>query len=716
MKIELSLQAGFCYGVRRSVDGLNELLAAGQRLTMLGPLIHNPQVVDRFLQRGARLAMTADEIQEGIVVVASHGTSPSVLAELAARGLAVADLSCPDVAKVHQRAAEHDGALILVGERDHPELLATRAWAKGEVFFIENESAVENLPASLSSPLVLAQTTFIRSHFLRIVEALRARYPEIEVFDSICPATSARQRAAAELAARVDLMLVLGSRQSANTQRLFETSKRLCERSYLIASPQELEGIPFRREDHVGITAGASTPDEIIKEVVTRMSELDKNLPNPTDEPATEETAAFEQPTAPASIEEVVAAEEDAAGSDPGAEPEFAAAFEQTMVSIRPGLTVTGTVVQVTEGEVCVNIGYKSDGLIPRAELTTSENPLEAYKIGDEIEVEVVKVNDGEGNVLLSQKNIVNRKTWDSLVEKFENNEYIEGVGQSVVKGGLLVDVQGIRTFVPASQLSERYVEKIDQFIGKELRLKVIEADRQKRRLVASRKAVLAEESAEKKAVAWEKLEVGKVVQGVVRRLTDFGAFVDLGGVDGLIHITDLSWGRVKHPSVIVKPGEELEVLILALDRERERISLGLKQTKPKPWETATVNYPAGSIVEGKVVRIVPFGAFVELEPGLDGLVHISQVAEERIAKVEDRLTIGDTVRVRVLDVNPDTKRISLSIRQTDSYGEGTELPEGDEGLEFADLPPEEIEEIEEVDGAEEEIAAAESEEGEEEV
>jgi 4-hydroxy-3-methylbut-2-enyl diphosphate reductase len=590
------------------------------------------------------------------------------------------------VALVHKKAAEHDGALILIGEAEHPEVLATKAWAKGDVFLLGDESSVENLPDLLSSPLVLAQTTFIRSSFLRIVEALRKRYPEIEVFDSICPATDARQRAAAELAQRADVMLVLGSRQSANTRRLFETSKRLCERSFLIVSPQELEELPFRREDHVGITAGASTPDEIIKEVVTRMSELDKNLPNPTDEPEAEETAALEQPT---SIEEVVAAEEDAGSKDLGAEPEFAAAFEETMVSIRPGLTVTGTVVQVTEDEVCVNIGYKSDGLIPRAELTTSENPLEAFKIGDEIEVEVVKVNDGEGNVLLSQRNIVNRKTWDSLVEKFENNEYIEGVGQSVVKGGLLVDVQGIRTFVPASQLSERYVEKIDQFIGKELRLKVIEADRQKRRLVASRKAVLAEESAEKKASAWEKLEVGKVIEGVVRRLTDFGAFVDLGGVDGLIHITDLSWGRIKHPSVIVKPGQMVEVLILALDHERERISLGLKQTKPKPWETATVNYPADSIVEGKVVRIVPFGAFVELEPGLDGLVHISQVAEERIAKVEDKLAIGDSVRVRVLDVNPDTKRISLSIRQADSYGDGTELPEGDESLDFGDLPPE---------------------------
>ena len=309
---------------------------------------------------------------------------------------------------------------------------------------------------------------------------------------------------------------------------------------------------------------------------------------------------------------------------------------------------------------------------------------MDAFKIGDEIEVEVVKVNDGEGNVLLSQRNIVNRKVWDSLVEKFENGQYIEGVGKSVVKGGLIVDVEGIRTFVPASQLSERYVEKIDQFVGKPMKLKVIEADKQKRRLVASRKAVLQEESAAKRAAAWEKLETGKIVHGIVRRLTDFGAFVDLGGVDGLIHVTDLSWGRVKHPSEVVKPNQEVDVLVLSLDKERQRISLGLKQTKPKPWETASVNYPTDSIVEGKVVRIVPFGAFVELEPGLDGLVHISQVAKNRIEKVEDVLSVGDIVRVRVLDVNTDQKRISLSIRQAADYGDETELPGGD--MELGDL------------------------------
>ncbi len=346
----------------------------------------------------------------------------------------------------------------------------------------------------------------------------------------------------------------------------------------------------------------------------------------------------------------------------------FQAAFEKTIVSIRPGQVVVGKVVQLTEDEVCLNIGYKSDGIIPKNELQNPEDIKEQFQIGDEVEVEVIKVNDGEGNVLLSQRSLQVKKNWDKLVAAAENNEYIEGVGKEVVKGGLIVNVDGVRTFVPASQLSERYVEKIDQFVGQAMRLKIIEVDKHKKRLVASRKAVIIEEAAEKSAKVWESLEEGKVVKGIVRRLTDFGAFVDLGGVDGLIHVTDLSWARVRHPSDIVKPNQEVDVQVLALDREKERISLGLKQLMPKPWDLAPEKYPVGSIVEGKVVRIVPFGAFVELEPGLDGLVHISQVSPQRIGRVEEVLSIGDLILVKVLDVNTDTRRISLSVREAYDY------------------------------------------------
>ena len=659
MKIEVAAHAGFCFGVRRSVSAVDELLKSGKRITTLGPVIHNPAVIEGMKARGVVVAEEKEEVGGDTVVIRAHGAPKSVHDYFLKKGMEVVDTTCPFVERIHRRVREASAQgipVLIVGEKEHAEVVGIRGWVEGsDCFIVYSAGEIDVLPP-MQRACVVAQTTTPQALYDGLCAHLRERIPECEVFGSICKATVLHQSEARELAARVDVMLVVGGRNSSNTRKLFALCSEICKRTYFIEKAEQVAGIPVTGNEIIGITAGASTPDEIIKEVVTRMSELDKTITPQTDAPVEAQDSAQDS--------------------------EFAAEFEKTLVSIRPGQTVTGTIVQVTDNEVCVNIGYKTDGLIPVAELINQENHREAYKVGDEIEVEVVKVNDGEGNVLLSQKNIVSRKNWDALVAKYENNEYVEGVGKDVVKGGLIVDVDGVRTFVPASQLSERYVEKIDQFVGKPMKLKIIEVDKQKRRLVASRKAVLAEESAAAKAAAWEKLEVGTIVHGIVRRLTDFGAFVDIGGVDGLIHITDLSWGRVKHPSDVVKPGDEVDVLVLALDRERERISLGLKQTKPKPWETAQVNYPVGSICEGKVVRIVTFGAFVELEPGLDGLVHISQIAPTRINKVEDVLHVGDMVRVRILDVNPEAKRISLSIRDA---AEPAEAENGD--MELGDLP-----------------------------
>ena len=661
MKIEVAAHAGFCFGVRRSVSAVDELLKSGKRITTLGPVIHNPAVIEGMKARGVVVAEEKEEVEGDTVVIRAHGAPKSVHDYFLKKGVEVVDTTCPFVERIHRRVREASAQgipVLIVGEKEHAEVVGIRGWVEGsDCFIVYSAGEIDALPP-MQRACIVAQTTTPQALYDGLCAHLRERIPECEVFGSICKATVLHQSEARELAARVDVMLVVGGRNSSNTRKLFALCSEICKRTYFIEKAEQVAGIPITGNEIIGITAGASTPDEIIKEVVTRMSELDKTITPQTDAPVEAQDSAQDS--------------------------EFAAEFEKTLVSIRPGQTVTGTIVQVTDNEVCVNIGYKSDGLIPVAELINQENHREAYKVGDEIEVEVVKVNDGEGNVLLSQKNIVSRKNWDALVAKYENNEYVEGVGKDVVKGGLIVDVDGVRTFVPASQLSERYVEKIDQFVGKPMKLKIIEVDKQKRRLVASRKAVLAEESAAAKAAAWEKLEVGTIVHGIVRRLTDFGAFVDIGGVDGLIHITDLSWGRVKHPSDVVKPGDEVDVLVLALDRERERISLGLKQTKPKPWETAQVNYPVGSICEGKVVRIVTFGAFVELEPGLDGLVHISQIAPTRINKVEDVLHVGDMVRVRILDVNPEAKRISLSIRDA---AEPAEAENGD--MELGDLPDE---------------------------
>ena len=355
-------------------------------------------------------------------------------------------------------------------------------------------------------------------------------------------------------------------------------------------------------------------------------------------------------------------------------ENDFMASVEASMRRIHNGQTVTGKVLQVTDDEVGVDIGYKTDGIIKRSDLVDAD-----VKVGDEIEVEVVKVNDGEGNVILSQRNIINKKAWDALMAKFEAGEYVEGVGKEAVKGGLICLVDGVRAFVPASRLSKRYVEKIDQFVGQTMKLKIIDVDAAKKRIVCSRKDVIIEEETAKKAAAWEKIEEGAVITGIVRRFADFGAFVDLGGVDGLIHITDLAWYRVGHPSEVLQINQEVQVKVLSVDRERERIQLGYKQLQPQPWDNIEEKYPVGLILERKVVRIRPFGAFIELEPGVDGLVHISQVALTRVAKVEDALTVGQDVAVKVLGVDPEAHRISLSIREAleenaFDYGEG--IPE----------------------------------------
>ena len=627
MPITVARHAGFCMGVKRAVDGAVKAAQEGRKIVSFGELAHNPQVIEKLASIGVTVIHTVEEAAGRVVLIRSHGVSPEITRALERTADQVIDLTCPFVARLHDFVARYsaDGSpVILVGQSDHPEVTGTIGFAQGPVYTVHDVHMAQALP-QLERALAVSQTTFPHERWEQIVPVLRERVGELTVQNTICTATALRQSEARELAASVDAMLVVGGKSSANTRKLYETCKGICPRTLLVERAADIPpGFANIHSDSIGITAGASTPDWSLKEVVTRMT--DKEV---LDQLTTEE-----------------------------AQNSFMADVEATLVKIRPGQTVKGTVVQITDDEVCVNLGYKSDGLIKREDLVD-----ENVQMGDEIEVEVVKVNDGEGNVVLSQRNIVNRKAFAELVEKYNNNEYVEGVGKEVVKGGLICTVNGIRAFVPASQIANRYVEKLNEFVGQTLKLKIIEMDEQKRRIVASRRAVVREEAAARKAEAWAKLAEGEVVHGVVRRLTDFGAFVDLGGVDGLIHVTDLSWAHVKHPSEIVSPDQEVDVKILSLDPERERIQLGLKQLQPKPWDVAPEKYPAGAVVVGKVVRITTFGAFVELEPGIDGLVHISQCAATRIQKVEDAVNVGDEVTVKVLSIDPEAKRISLSIR-----------------------------------------------------
>ena len=619
MPLEVAQHAGFCMGVRRAVEAAMKVADTDVPSCTLGALIHNPTVVDMLRAHGVPAISTPDEANGRQVLIRSHGVSPDVLKELEARGCTVLDLTCPFVDKLHRIVADGtaDGTpVIMVGEREHPEVKGTCGWAKGDVYVVatpEEAAALPKMPAAVAA----VQTTFPPDRWEAIVQVLRQRVGKLEEHNTICNATATRQREARELASRADAMIVIGGRESANTQKLYAACKALCPRTILVERAAEIPpAFANINSEFIGITAGASTPDGSLKEVVTQMTDMQN----------TEFT-----------MDAVVA----------------------SLTRIRAGQTVTGKVVQITEDEVCVNIGYKADGIIKRADLTQED-----VKLDDEVEAEIVKVNDGEGNVVLSQRNIVNRKAWEALLAKHENGEYVVGTGKEAVKGGLICDVEGVRAFVPASQLAQHYVEKIADFVGKEMKLKIIEVDKQKKRIVASRKQVIAEETAAREEEAWGRLEEGIIIHGIVRRLSAFGAFVDVGGVDGLIHITDLSWGRITHPSEVVKPNQEVDVKILSLDRERKRIQLGYKQLMPRPWDNAADMYPEGAIVEGKVVRITDFGAFVELQPGLDGLVHISQCAPNRVNKVEDAVQVGQVVRVKVVSVDTEKKRISLSIRQ----------------------------------------------------
>ncbi len=711
MPLVLAQRSGYCAGVRRA---MNMAYAAACRsramqvpCSSLGAPIHNRFAVAKLEEEGVRIVRSPEEIASGCVILRSHGVSKAVMDECLSRGLEVVDCTCSFVRSIHEIVREKSLAgmpVILIGDSSHPEVLGTAGWCEGEcliVSSVEQARALKELPGAL----VVAQTTFSPGKWREIVDVILESIPNADIRDTLCPATEERQKEARQMARTADAMVVIGDRTSANTRELFEACVSLCPRTCLV---ERAADIPPRfgdiQREIIGVTAGASTPDWLLKEVVTRMNDMEQEFGQEVvNEPVTDAPVA-EETTVTETVAEVPVAAEEAEVSAP-AEPmteeekrqkRFMDDIEKSMVRIRPGQTIAGTVVQLTDDEVCVNIGYKSDGLIKRSELVDTD-----VKLGDTIDVEVVKVNDGEGNVILSQRNIVNRKVWEELMEKNEKGEYIDAVGKEAIKGGLIADANGVRAFIPASQLAQRYVEKIGQFVGQPMKLKIIDVNQQKKSIVCSRKEVLAVENAAKKAAAWEKLEEGAIVEGIVRRFADFGAFVDLGGVDGLIHVTDIAWSRINHPSEVLAVNQPVQVKILSLDRERERIQLGYKQLQPKPWDNIEEKYPVGTILERNVVRIRPFGAFIELEPGVDGLVHISQCALTRIEKVEDALTVGQPVRVKVLAVDPEAKRISLSVREAladDAYtpDDDMQIPGDDE---MTDAPEAEAEEamVEEV-------------------
>lgn len=632
MKIELAPSAGFCFGARRAVDMVYGLLAQGKKAATLGALLHNPQLVEDLRARGVPIAPSPRDTPPGhVLVLRSHGVAAQVEEEIRALGLEYADATCPFVKKIHrlaERAGEEGRIFLLFGDRDHPEVQGTASHRKGPCFVCRDREELENLlkthPEWASEPVAAAaQTTFSLIEWQKCSETLKKVCTNAAVFDTICNATAKRQKEALELARRCDVMVVIGGRDSSNTAKLRDICAGQCT-TYLIEKASELSSLPaFSAGLSVGITAGASTPPSIIKEVLDTMAEVNSTELN------------------------------------------FEEMLEESLKSMNTDEKVHGVVVGISPTEVYVDVGRKQAGFIPAAELSNdpSVKPEDVVKMGDELELLIMKTNDQEGTIMLSKRRVDAMRGWDDIQAAMDNSDILEGKVIEVVKGGVIVLKDAMRIFVPASQATANRGDDLNVLQGQEVRFRVIEVDRKRRRAVGSIRSVLREERKAAQAKFWEQVEEGQTFTGKVKSLTNFGAFVDLGGVDGMIHISELSWNRVKHPSEVVNVGDTVDVYVKSLDRENGKISLGYKRPEDNPWVKLEREYPAGTVCEAKIVGMTAFGAFASVIPGIDGLIHISQIADHRIDKPQDVLKVGDMVKVKITDVDLERHRVSLSIR-----------------------------------------------------
>ena len=644
MKIIIADNAGFCFGVKRAIHMTEEELDKSSKdIHSYGPLIHNPQVVKQLETQGLTSIDEINEVELGRVIVRSHGVPPSVEEEIKDKNLVLIDCTCPYVKSVHKRVEEFHNKgynIVIIGDSSHPEIIGINGYCNNEAIIINDIKEVEKL-SLMDKVCIVSQTTNTLEKFTRISDAIKEKSENAEIYNTICKATKVRQNSTEEVAKQVEAMIVIGGYHSSNTIKLYEISRRHCKNVFHIETIEELSLQKISKFNTIGITAGASTPDWIIKEAVKAMDNLNDN---------------------------------DEMSMD------MLEAIENSFTRIHKGEVLKGKILFVTDTEVMVNINYRSDGIINRDELSKDPDakPKDLYKEGDEIDVYVVRVDDGEGNVVLSTKRVDDVKGWEELETHFNNKDTVEVKVLNAVKGGLTVLVNGINGFIPASHVSANYVTDLNQYRGQKLEVKIIDFDIEKRRIILSRKEVERGELDIKKKEVWATLEVDTIIDGVVQRLTDFGAFVDIGGVDGLIHISDLSWNRIKHPSEVVKVGDKVKVKVLALDEARNRISLGLKQTVEEPWEAFKKNVEVGSVVEGKVVNLLDFGAFVRLKDGVDGLLHVSQISKDHINKPSDVLKIGEEVMVKIIDVNEAERRISLSMKEADEEPE-EEMPVNEE-------------------------------------
>lgn len=661
-KITLAKTAGFCFGVNRAVNLLEKMVENGEKACTLGPIIHNPQVISHFENHGVRVIDCPDDCHANeTLVVRTHGVEKAVLSAVEESGRPFLNATCPFVTKIHKIVRENstpENVTFIAGDSRHPEVVGIRSYCNGRSFvfnsYEELLSIIENHPNLDENGLILvSQTTFSTNSFKKCVKKIKMVYTNAVIFDTICSATEERQAEAQKLSLENDAMLIIGGRQSSNTAKL----KAVCEANcptFLIETAQELNGIDLSRFHAVGVTAGASTPDSIIKEVLKTMSE---NL---------NQTQA-----------ELVEKEESAMSSEATS---FADMLEE-YIDTSSDQKVVGHVVAVTPTEIQVEItGRKHTGYVSAAEYSNdpTADMTKEVKVGDELNLIIMKTNDMEGTVALSKKRYDAIQAWDELSE--ENEAPVEGKVTGVVGDGkgLFVQYNGIRVFIPASLSKINRNDSLEDMVGQTVSFKIIEVDRRRRRVVGSIRAAYKDVRAAAEEAFWAQAEEGQTYTGTVRSLTSYGAFVDIGGVDGMIHISELSWSRIKHPSDVVKVGDTVEVYIKALDRENKKISLGYKKVEDNPWEILKRDYPVGSVLKAKVVGLTTFGAFANILPGIDGLIHISEISYNHIGNPAEVLKVGDEVEVKLLDVDFDKKRVSLSIKALlDPPAPATDAAEG---------------------------------------
>ena len=633
MEVILAKTAGFCYGVERAV-ALAEKTAQVCGGVMLGSVIHNANVIARLESFGMRRAESPEEVGPGeTVLIRSHGERRQTMDALAERGADVVNATCPNVQRIQRLIAEaqQEGrSVVIIGEARHPEVIGLSSWC-GEAVVLETEEQTrkwlaEDLIESDRPLLVVSQTTCIRALWEKCVEIIKKECTNLKVHDTICNATQKRQEEAAKIAAKADVMVVVGDRKSANTRHLTEICKEACPRVIQIEAADELSPDIFLGCSLAGLTAGASTPASIIKEVYTTMTEEIKT---------TEGTESFEE------------------------------LLEKSFKTLNTGDKVTGVVTAIGATEIQVDLGCKQAGYIPISELSADPDAKveDIVHVGDEIETYIVRVNDVEGYATLSKKRLDAVKVWENIEEAVENKTVLEGVVTEENKGGIVVSVKGVRVFVPASQSGQPRDADLSAMLKQKVQLRVTEVNRARRRVVGSIRSVAAELRKAAQEKIWSEIEVGKKYHGTVKSLTSYGVFVDIGGVDGMVHISELSWSRIKNPAEVVSVGDTLDVYVISFDPEKHKISLGVKDRTQNPWDVFMNTYKVGDVANVRIVKLMTFGAFAEVVPGVDGLIHISQIADRRIDKPSDVLSEGQMVDAKITAVDEEKKKISLSIR-----------------------------------------------------